>query len=237
MKRKQYSIVFLTVITALSVLLMQPVFAQEDDSSEDSIIQQRITDLKERLATRVAELQSINKRSFFGILKEKTDTKFTVTYKESEKPIAADTETSFYTQNDVMKRTDTDIDSLEPGQSVTVFGSLDLDQKTIIAQTVIAQELPETMFGIVTAVDNSDGTFTVNADTSTVFDYEIGTTCSMYTGKKDTGKNLETCGLSKMSVDDLVIVRGKPDSTTISRAKALRILILPHPEKTVPDKQ
>lgn len=200
----------------------------DGESSEDSLIQQRINDLKERLATRVAELQSINKRSFYGILKEKSDTKFTVTYKESEKPVATDTETKFYTQNAKMKRTDTALDSLEPGQSVTVFGSLDLDQKTVIAQTVIAQEIPKTIFGTVTDIDNSEGTFTVAGDTSTVFDYEIATTCSIFSrDEKDDEKNLDSCGLSKMSIDDTVIVRGQPDATSLSRAKALRILIIP----------
>lgn len=196
----------------------------EDDSNEDEeIIQKRITDLKERLATRVAELQLINKRSFYGVLNEKTDTKFDLAHKELDQLVATDTETTFFSQDINGKRTSTDLASIEPGQSLVVFGTLDIDGKTLIAQEAIAQVMPTTYFGPVTNVDSNEGTFTVSNGETVIFDYEIGTKCVLYV---DEGE-IDTCGLSKIKEQSLVIVRGEPDATNLTSAKALRVLVLP----------
>lgn len=224
-------IVILTLCTSLQV----SVYAQsnvpdtaksptpEADSEEDSLIKQRIDDLKERLATRVAQLQLVNKRGFYGILKDKTDTKFTLTYKESSQPVATDTETTLYSKSLKGKKTETDLDSLDPGQTIVVFGTLDIDQKTIIAQTIIAQELPTVYYGIVTSIDTTDGSFAVKDSETTTFDYEINTTCMRYSGESE----LESCGLSKIEVGDTVIVHATADSQNLNSAKALRIVVLP----------
>ena len=191
-------------------------------------IKQKINDLKERLATRVAELQSQNKRAFFGIITSKEDGKLTVSYKDTEILVITDAEAVFLSQPISGKSASSSLDSLESGQSIVVFGSLDVDQKTLVGSRIIAQELPTVTTGNVTAVDTKAGTFTVmdTNDTTIVFDYEIKTNCNTYVAGQD---DIDKCGLSKLAVGSRVFVRSEPDDSDLNRATALRILVIPQP--------
>lgn len=228
-----------TRVEAGELRMTKSVFAQEsispsptetptdtpDEGGVDTI-KQKINDLKERLATRVAELQSQNKRAFFGIITTKEDGKLTISYKDTEILVVADSEVVIISQPINGKSTQSSLDSLESGQSIVVFGSLDVDQKTLIGSRIIAQELPTVITGNVTAVDTKAGTFTVmdTNDTTIVLDYEIKTNCSTYVTEQE---DINKCGLSKLTAGDRVFIRSEPDDNDLNRATALRILVIP----------
>jgi len=217
------------VLLVLFVLFVSAtVNAQEtSEDPEETGIKEKINDLKERLATKVAELRAQNKRSFYGVIKEKSETNMILLYRDEEIPVAVDDKTAYYSINAAGKQSDAKLDSFEPGETATVFGQLDLDNKTVIASYLYEQQLPLIDQGTVTEVDEDDGSFTIkSASGSITLDYEINTRCTLLEDKEKT-----RCGLSSISIGDQVFLRIEPDEKDISRAKALRILLVPQQEE------
>ena len=137
---KKIIFVLLLVLFVLSISAV--VNAQEESTdSEETGIKEKINDLKERLATRVAELRAQNKRSFYGVIKEKSETSMVLLYRDEEIPVAVDDETSYFSINAAGKQSDATLTSFELGETATVFGQLDLDNKTVIASYLYEQQL------------------------------------------------------------------------------------------------
>lgn len=231
------NIIFI-LLTIVVLTFSVAVHAQEQpegeltpaEDSEETGIKEKINDLKERLATRVAELRAQNKRSFYGVIKEKGDTNLVLLYRDEEIPVAVDDETTYYSLDANGKQTDATFDSFELGETATVFGQLDLDNKTVVATYLYEQQLSLIEHGNVTEVDEDDGSFTIeSASGSITLDYEISTRCTFVEDSEKT-----RCGLTSITADDQVFVRIDPDEDDLARATALRILLVPQPEPVTP---
>ena len=226
---KKIIFVLLLVLFVLSISAV--VNAQEESTdSEETGIKEKINDLKERLATRVAELRAQNKRSFYGVIKEKSETSMVLLYRDEEIPVAVDDETSYFSINAAGKQSEATLDSFELGETATVFGQLDLDNKTVIASYLYEQQLSLIDHGAVTEVDEDDGSFTIKSSSGSItLDYEINTRCTVIEDDEKT-----RCGLTSITVGDQVFLRIDPDAKDLSRATALRILLVPQLEVPSP---
>ncbi|MBI4136953.1 hypothetical protein HY469_02720 [Candidatus Roizmanbacteria bacterium] len=222
-------VLFVSVTVNAQEDTTEPTPAPEEDTEETGI-KDKINDLKERLATRVAELRAQNKRSFYGVIKEKDETSLVLLYEDEEIPIAVDDETAYYSLDSAGKQSDATIDSFELGETATVFGQLDLDNKTVIATYLYEQQLALIDHGAVTEVDEDDGSFTIESSSGSItLDYEISTRCTLIEEGEKT-----RCGLSSISPGDHVFVRIDPDEEDLARATARRILLVLQPEVPTP---
>lgn len=226
----------LVILFSLGILLLSffsVAKAQEETPTptaiEENTIKEKIDDLKERLATRVAELREQSKRAFFGQIKSNNDGNLIIIRHEKEQAVVNDEETVFMARTSSGDEEESSLASLELGDNITVFGNLDLDQKTLIAKKVIAQNLPESLYGKVIAVDVGEANFTIqNGDArSFILDYEISTRCRLTTlNDIAAGKDYEKCGLSKINIGDTVFVRAVLDENAPDRAITQRILLI-----------
>lgn len=216
---------FLINITATHAQTDEEATSQPTPTSKTETIKDKIEDLKERLATRVAELRSKNKRGYYGVVKTKDDDDITIVASDREIPMLTDENTSYFTLDSSNKKKETTSKDIKLGAYIAAFGSLDLDQKTLIAKVIISHEMPRKINGVVKEVDVNEGTFSViNSKSNTyIFDYEITSRCRML------GKNFEltNCGLSKIKAEDRVFIRALAKDATIDRLKAVRILLVP----------
>lgn len=220
MKKIILSLLLLFVST--NVALAQAV-STTPTTSESNPIQKKIDDLKERLATRVAELKNQNKKSFYGVIKQKDDGKLILSNGGIDLPVTYDKDTKISVRTMSGKKSDTDDKMLTVGSNAVAFGTLDIDQKTLLSKYFLIHDQPITTIGIVESIDLKEGSFTItSADGKMTLEYEISTKCRMYDG--DT---LVSCGLSKMKKTDRVIVRMLPIDKEPSKFSALRIILLP----------
>ena len=189
-------------------------------------------DLKERLATKVAELRQSQKKALFGIVKAISISTLTLETKTSEIKIElTDAIKVFQTLKD--KRTELSLDDVAKSDSVVIFGdydtSLDLMKSKVI---VIQNPIPERIHGIVTAIDTKE--YTVSVETSEkqtyIVDIEKYTAVSAYSKTDGTAKS----GFSKLTVGETVFVSGKANGKIEHRISADRILNIGNLSGTTP---
>lgn len=238
---KEYMKKIFILISFLFLIFIKPSFAVTGTPSASPAVsiqpsvtikeelQNKINDLKERLATRVAEIRAQSKRAFYGEVTEKDDSTLTLTSGDKKVTVAYDENTKILLK-DGTQSNEISLTNLKKGDKLVVFGTLDLDQKTIVAKNMIVQTLPVVTAGFVSKIDSNAGTVTLkdeNGKTS-IFDYEIKTKCALWS-KLDL--KTTQCGLSKIKENDFVTVRAETakDSTN---PVILRIFIVPQPSSS-----
>lgn len=231
--RKTLSIIFLSLVLSLLTINFIRAAPPEDSTPPGQIekeettgkeVKDKIEDLKERVATRVAELRAQAKRAFFGQIREKRENTLTLARGEKEQSVTVDEETTIIRLGPNKERTVIDLEALEVGERVVVFGTLDLDQKTLLAKRILSRTLPKNVHGKVKEVDIDTATITVSSKKEEfIVDYEIRTRCQMW----QRGEGLQKCGLSKIEIGDRVFVHGEVNTKDENRLTALRILLLP----------
>lgn len=182
----------------------------------------QIEDLKERLATRVAQLRQTQRRAISGTIKSISISTLTIEAptKDLKLELADDIVVIQYLKN---KRTKLTTAALDKGDVVAVFGNYDvtldiLTPKVIHIQTPIAASRKT---GIVTDIDKADFSFvlqTPEAQTVTV-DFEKNTTTQKYS----PGNGLEKSGFSKIAIGDTVHISAVSKTKKIDRVSAVNI--------------
>lgn len=206
---------------------LSPTVKQEENSLQKDV-QDKIDDLKERLATRVAEIRAKSKRAFHGTIVDKDETAFSLQNNEVKTTIVVDEQTTIV-QITSAGRNAISASALEAGKKITAFGILDLDQKTLLAKRVILREAPLMLYGTAREIDQNKGTIAM-ADAGGekyLLDYEIRTKCVIWDSEE---KKLSSCGLSKISQADFIFARVQENKDE-EIYTVLRILIL-HGEKS-----
>lgn len=212
---------FITFFT----LSASAAYAQTSTSSS-----KQVEDLKERLATKVAQLRQTQRRAMYGTVKTVTLTSITIATKTKDIKIElSDNITVIQIRKG--ERTKLTIDDVEKGDTVTVFGDYDATLDLLKAKVIFIDGVVPTMInGEVTDVNRTDFTLTLKMQdgTSYVVDIENGTKTLRW--NKDDG--ITKSGFSKVTVGDTVHVVGTPVPKKENRMSALRVLDISPPTAT-----
>lgn len=208
------------IISFLTILfLVSPTFAQTATTSTEK----RIEELKDRIATKVAELSQIQRRAVFGTVKSASVSTATIETQTKDIKIELTDELKIF-QNLKGKRTVLSTDDLAKGDVVTVFGDYDATLDLLKAKVIFIQAaLPSRVAGKVTEIDKTAFVVTVKpleGPTVTV-DIEKSTKTNIW-----DGKSITKSGFSKIQIGDSVHVVGSPVAKTENRVSADRILDL-----------
>lgn len=182
----------------------------------------QMDDLKERLATKVAELRQSQKKAIYGIVKSITVSTLTLETKTSDVKIEL-TDSIKVFQTLKGKRTELGVEDVDTGDTVVLFGdydtSLDLMKTKVI---VIQNPIPEKVYGKVSAVDTKEYTISVKtAEKQTyVIDIEKYTVVSAFSPGTGAAKS----GFSKIETGATVFVSGTKNTKVDNRLSADRIL-------------
>ncbi len=211
------------LLILLALFLTTGVAAQTaSPSATPSESKQKLDDLKDRLATKVAQLRQTQKRAIFGTVKATSVSTITVETKTSDVKIELTDEIKV---GQILKgkRTELTTEDLAKGDTVVVFGDYDENLDLLKAQVIFIQAtLPMRISGTITKTSKDDFTLTVatpEGPTYTV-DFETSTKTSLWTQEKGSAKG----SFSKLLVGDTVHILGNPVAKKENRVSALRIL-------------
>lgn len=186
---------------------------------------QKIEDLKDRIATKVAQLKTTQRRAVYGKVKSVSITSFTVETTSRDLKIELTDELTVI-QYLKGKRTTLTPEDISKGDTVVVFGQFDTTLDLLTAHIVFIQRaLPEHTAGTVT--DKNDKEFTLTVTTpqgqAVIIDIEK-TTKTILWGKEK--KELVKSGFMAIKTGSIVHIIGTSVPKQEHRMSADRILIL-----------
>lgn len=190
-----------------------------------SATNKKIEDLKDRLATKVAELRQTSRKAIYGTVKSTSITNFVVETKTKDVKIEQtdDIKVIQYLKGERTALTSEDI---AKGHLVSVFGDYDTTLDLLKATIVVIQSPgPERISGTVTARDDKEYTLTIKnpQGVTYVVDIEKSTKTRMWDREK---KALVKSGFSKIVAGNVVHIVGFPVPKKELRVSANRILDL-----------
>lgn len=214
------------LVTALSVAILFAaptlIFAQTATPSSDKV--DKLEELKDRLATVVAELRQTQRRAISGTIKSTSITTAIIETETKDLKIELIDELSVF-QVVSGKRTALTVDDLATGDFVTVFGEYDTTLDLLKAKVIFIQApLPVLLSGTVTAIDAKAFTLTLQIKDGPAYtvDIEKTTTTRAWTGEE----KIEKSGFSRVAVGNTIHIAGTPNAKQENRVSAIRILDL-----------
>lgn len=218
------------VLTWALIAASTPVWAQTTSpsatpaTSTPTAKMKQIEDLKERLATKVAELRQSQRRALFGTVTSISLT--TVTIETQTKNVKIElTDDMKVIQVIRGKRTELTTDALDKGDTVVVFGDYDATIDILKGKIIFIQgSLPVRISGTVTAIDK--GEFTLTVETAEGQTYTVDIEKDTRTEGWDRTKGLSKSGFSKIALGDTVHILGTPVPKKDNRLSAQRIFNL-----------
>lgn len=184
----------------------------------------QIEDLKERLATKVAELRQTQKKAIFGTVKSTSVSSATIETTTKDIKIELPDEVKIV-QMLKGKRTTLTMDDLSKGDTVAVFGTYNTTLDLLKAQLIFIQAPPPMrVTATVTAIDKTAFTLVVQTPEgqSYTIDIEKYTATNVWSREKGVAKG----GFSKIVVGDTVHIVGTATPKEENRMSASRILDL-----------
>lgn len=184
--------------------------------------QKQIDDLKERVATKVAQLRQSEKRAMYGTVKSTSLSSLTVETPTKDVKIEL-TDTILVAQIIKDKRTKLAIDDVSKGDVVTVFGDYDTTLDILRAKAIYIQTPPPMLvYGAVTDVNKKDFTLTLSTALGQTYVVDIEKITKTLVWSKEKG--IVKAGFSTITIGDSVHVAGTTEPKKDNSISAMRVL-------------
>ena len=183
----------------------------------------QIEDLKDRLATKVAQLRQTQKKAVYGTIKSKSISTFVVETKTKDMKIELTDNIKVF-QMLKGKRTALTIEDIAKGDVVSVFGEYDMTLEIMKASVVwIENTKPIYFVGSIKDTNKTDYSFTINTKdgVTMTIDIETITATLLWDGNTKT-----KAGFSKLTAGDVVVISGTKNPKIENRISALRVVSL-----------
>lgn len=214
------SIIFL--FPAITYAATKPATPSATGVSKE--VQNKIDDLKERLATKVAELRKTTPRAIYGTITQVSVTSFTVDAAQKAYKVEL-TDDIKVAQMIKGKRTALTNDDLAKNDNVTIVGDYDETLDVLQAKNIFieASKLPVRLHGTITEIDKKNNAFTLKGidDANYTIDVEATTKNSLWTKEK----GIEKGGFSKLETGMYATVVGLENAKQADRYSAVRLLV------------
>jgi hypothetical protein len=234
MKQNVVTIISATaVITALTLVpFVYGKTASPSATPTSSDLQGKIDNLKERLATKVAELRKTSPKAIFGTVSSVTISSITIdTTTKSMKIDLTDNIQVFQILKG--KRTKLTTDDISKGDPVTIFGDYDSTLDVLQAKTIFieASKQPQRIHGFVTDIDKKNNAFSLKSLDGSTYSVDIETTTKTLIWTPADG--ITKSGFSKIETGMFVSVLGLADPKTPNSFSGVRVLHMnPRPGAT-----
>lgn len=182
-----------------------------------------ISDLKERIASRVAQLKLVERRGIIGTVTESSDTQLTITdLKDATRFIDVDELTKFSSPS---AKGSFGISDINKGTKIGALGLYNKQSRRLLARFIDVLVMPKVIHGAVTKLDNENFTLQAVSEKGDITTIDIENITKTLSYTKATG--LIRSGFSKIKPGQRIIVIGFPDIKQKSRIIASRIIIFP----------
>jgi hypothetical protein len=178
--------------------------------------------LKEKIATKVAQLREKEKAAAVGKITRIDKTTISISSRTGQKNILTAEDTLYYSFENGT-REDSSQKKISEGATITIFGYSETGKDTITAKYIYIEPDQMRISGKVSDVDKTNYTVTVNGhDGNYVVDIETYTKMTVIS----QGKGKEKAGFSRLSVGDIIQATGTVNAKDPERLSAGRIIIV-----------
>jgi hypothetical protein len=182
----------------------------------------QLDDLKTRIASRVAQLNLVEKRAIAGTVTEISGTQITINdIKKEKRYIDVDELTKFSSSSsksfglsDILK-----------GNVISAIGLYNKQSRRIMAREIETITLPVFFQGAITSINNDEHTFKLIGETDKV-DISVETITKTFQYTTESG--IKSSGFSKLVNDENTIVFGYWDKQVKNQILATRIIVFPN---------
>jgi hypothetical protein len=212
--------ILLILIVALSAA--GPVGAQSPTVSEtvNEKLNSQINELKDKIASRVSELNLVERRGITGEVVEASTSQITLKdISGNTRLIDIDEITKFSSSSN----SNFGVSDLEEGDRLNVLGLYNKQSKRLLARFVSTAVNPVFLSGAISAIDEDEFTIELTSETNkkTTIDVVTSTRTNEYDDEGEPTKS----GFSKLEISDRIIVIGLPDKDDSSLVVAERVLV------------
>lgn len=217
-------------ITALFIALMILITAGQSYAATTptptaavSTTEEQINNLKDRIASRVAQLNLVEKKGFIGKVTDISETQLTlVDMSSTSRIVDVDELTNFSSPS---AKSSFGISDISKGTSIGVIGLYNKDSRRLLARFVDVLNMPQVITGGILTIDSDAFTFTVATQSNDPANIDVENITKTVSYTK-TGGSVKA-GFSKLAVGERVQIVGYPDVKNKNLIIASRILLLP----------
>jgi len=223
----------LLIISTLFFLILAPakVFAatptpatnaSPTDEALDKKLTDQINNLKEKIASRVSELNLVERRGMIGVISEVSGNKINVTdILGKTRFIDVDEITKF---SSVSAKESFGLSDLKKGTRISTLGLYNKQSKRILARFIATTTDPVFVSGAISDIDNINFFITIVTPDGKKIKLDIPTTTK--TNSYD-GEELVKSGFSKLGIGNRITAIGFPDKKDPTIIVANRIVTFP----------
>lgn len=221
--------IFFIIVPLISGAFANQVFAQTQPTATPSavVVEKEIQNLKEKIATKVAELRKKNLKAISGVVIDTPTSELKIETQKGDEYIVQidDTLTKIYQVSGSTKK-DLKLNEIKKGAYVIVTGPV--TDKTISANVVYKDEQFLIKGGKVTEVDTDEETIKVLTTEKDNYTLDVDKTTKIQLLDSKT-LELETIRLPKVKEGDTIhlVTRKTGEEKQKDRYTPLRILIIP----------
>lgn len=222
------AVTILFSVTAKSAFALSPTPSPTTSAPTDEPENMGVLkDLKDQIASRVAQLKLVQKKGIIGTVDEISGTQITLTdINKQQHFVDVDELTKFSSPT---QKTGFGISDLTKGTKIDVLGLYNKQTKHTLARFVNVVTVPLFVQGEIASIDATAFAISVISSdgTLTPVDIENVTKTSLYS--KEDG--LQKAGFSKIEPFKQVVVIGFPDKNNPKRIIASRVIVFPEAAK------
>lgn len=220
------------IIFCLIIFLLlgtSEIFAQTNPPARNAIptsdeiekIASKIDLIKDKVASRVAELNLVERRGIVGIVEDTSDTKITVTdLNDKIRIIDVDELTKFSSEED----NSFGISDIKKGSKISSLGLYNKESQRLLARFINEISIPLFLHGVISEIDQDEFTVTLLTEDGTTYTIDIEKITKTF--NYDDGE-LASSGFTKIKKSENAIVLGFPDPKKTGRLTASRIITFP----------
>lgn len=210
-----------TLILILSIQFNTIAFAQIPSGDQLEKINEKVDELKDKVASKVAQLNLVEKRGIIGTVDKVTATQITLTdLKNNTRIIDLDELTKFSSEDN----SSFDISDIKPGTQLSVLGLYNKDSERLLGRFINEISIPVFLTGVITDTNEDDFTITIVTVSGEKYLIDIERVTKSFSYADG---DLETSGFSKINVGENVIVTGFKNTKEKNRITASRFIHLP----------
>jgi len=222
----KHIIIIITFITMINIIFLRMALAAVTPTPQTatSDIQKQINILKDKIASKVAELNLVEKRGIIGIVTDVSSSQIAIKDLVGNIHfIDVDELTKF---NSSSNKT-FGISDVSKNMNVGVLGLYNKESRRILARFVTQMQLPVIITGAVASLDKVNYNISItknNGDQVTVEVADITKTSSY----SDSASGLSKSGFSKIKTSERIYVVGYPDKQNPRQVITERLIVFPN---------
>ncbi len=208
-------------ITKDITLALTSADSEDETPTPTNSSQEQLDELKEKIASKVAQLKLTERRGTIGTVLENTNTQITVIdYANNQRFIDVDELTKFSSPKDE----NFGVSDIKKGDILGVLGIYNKQSRRILAREINIITSPKFINGVVSSIDEEEYVLNIITDQQKVIAIDVENITKTFSYDKQDG--LLKSGFSKIEENKNILLVGYESKTDKDKITATRIILL-----------